>query len=84
MMFYLNFKIIFLFVTFFLFFFLKKKEIKVCILRMLKESKKKQVRSYHENPRVTHSVRSDFGIYRFICANISTKMLAHASHFRVV
>ena len=42
----------------FLFFLKKKKEVG-------ERKKKKQVRSYQENPRVTHSVCSDFGNISF-------------------
>jgi len=54
------------FICSFLFsFFPKKEEMKRCILRMLKERRKKRVQSYHKNPRVTHSVCSDFGYMKY-------------------
>ena len=46
----------FLFIRYFLSLFLSKEKGK----KVTKESKKKRVQTYQENPRVTHSVRSDF------------------------
>ena len=46
-----------------------------------KERRKKRVRTYHENPRVTHSVRSDLGIFEICLCEHSVKMLAFSGCF---
>ena len=49
-----------------------------------KERRKKRVQTYHENPRVTHSVRSDLGMFEICLCEHSVKMLVKHSHFRDV
>ena len=49
-----------------------------------KERRKKRVQTYHENPRVTHSVRSDLGMLEICLCEHSVKMLVKHSHFRDV
>ena len=49
-----------------------------------KERRKKRVQTYHENPRVTHSVRSDLEMFEICLCEHSVKMLVKHSHFRDV